>query len=346
MEGCSSSPNATSANERYLISSEVISRSYFDINRASNSRSCWGPDMKLGRSLLIGGSRDVCDLRELLPLRRNCLRLRFFWLFSFLLLCCCWSSAQQHPAGKQSILEVTQADAYARYRYIDNQVGAVTSDDLQYRFTMRPKVKIPRVGTYFGSRIETGSSFSSSWSNSGVGTSPKEWVLNAKTFFVGQRIGSRSEVDVGAMDVEQGAGTEATYTDLDAYTEGYRLRLHNLGGRYSPSKIVLHIGYLGDFNQVNAFSRLYRLGEVNYVQVLAEKSIEKWAVTSLQFDRLSGFNLLRGAVKFNLQGSYWINEARVEAVGRMNKDAAGGWALHLTKTKGRTGKFNPGVLLL
>jgi hypothetical protein len=268
--------------------------------------------------------------------------LRFFWLFLFLFCCCYGSFAQQHQAGKQSIFEVTQADAYARYRYIDNQAGTVTSDDLQYRFTVRPKIKIPNVGMYFGSRIETGSSFSSSWSNSGIGISSREWVLNAKTFFVGKRLGSHSEVEIGAMDVEQGAGTEATYTDLDAYTEGYRLRLHNLERPHWPSKILVHIGYLGDFNQVNAFSRLYRLGGVNYVQVLTEKNIEKWAVTSLQFDRLSELNLLRGAVKFNLPDGYLVSEARLELVGRMNKDAAAGWALHLTKTKGSIGKINPG----
>ena len=252
--------------------------------------------------------------------------------------------AQQPASANQPrVLEFTQADAYARYRYTDNQFGVVTNDDLQYRFTLRPRINVPRTGTYFGSRVETGSNFSSSWSNSGIGRSPKEWVLNAKTIFIGQRIGKHTEVEVGAMDVEQGAGTEATYTDLDAYTEGYRLRLVDLHHSYAPSRVVLHIGYLGDFTSMNAFSRLYRLGEVNYVQVLAEKNFEKWAVASLQFDRLRGLNLLRGASRFNLPDHWWINEARIDAVGRTNINPTAGWALHLTKTKGRAGKFNPGL---
>lgn len=252
--------------------------------------------------------------------------------------------AQQTTSTKpRPVLEFTQADAYARYRYIDNQLGVVTSDDLQYKFTIRPRINIPKIGTYFGSRIETGSNFASSWSNSGIGRSPKEWVLNAKTFFIGQRIGHHAEVEVGAMDVEQGAGTEASYTDLDAYTEGYRLRLVDLYHPYAPSRVVLHIGYMGDFTSVNAFSRLYRLGEVNYVQVLGEKNLGKWAVTSLQYDRLRGLNLLRGASKFNLPDPWWINEARIDAVGRTNNNPTAGWALHLTKTKGRVGKFNPGL---
>jgi hypothetical protein len=222
-------------------------------------------------------------------------------------------------------------------------VGAVTSDDLQYKFTIRPRFNVPKTGTYFGSRIETGSNFASSWSNTGVGRSPKEWVLNAKTFFIGQRLGKHTEIDVGALDVEQGAGTEASYTDLDAYTEGYRLRFDNLQGAHLPSKVVLHIGYMGDFTTMNAFSRLYRLGEVNYVQVLGEKGLAKWATSSLQYDRLRGLNLLRGATRFTLPDSWWINEARIEAVGRTNNSPTAGWAMHITKTKGSVGKFNPGL---
>ena len=265
-------------------------------------------------------------------------------LFVFLLLLSSVGLAQQTAPTHHSIFEITQADAFARYRYMDNNAGQVTSDDLQYRFTIRPRLNIPVTGTYFGSRIETGSSFGSSWSNSGIGRSPAEWALNAKTFFIGQPIGHHAAIEVGAMDVEQGAGTEATYADLDAYTEGYRLTLSKLQHPYAPTRLVLHIGYLGDFTSVNAFSRLHRLGEVNYVQVMGEKNLGKRAVTSLQYDRLRGLNLLRGAAKVNLPDSWWVNEARIEAVGRTNNAPTAGWALYLTKTTGTVGKFNPGIV--
>ncbi len=250
--------------------------------------------------------------------------------------------AQQTP-GSKSIFEVPQADIYARYRYIDNTSGVVTSDDLQYRFTGRLKLNLRKTGTYVSSRIETGSSISSSWSNTGLGKSPAEWVLNVKTLFVGQRVGKKAEVEVGSMDFEYGAGTEALYADLDSYTEGYRVRVHDLEGKLMPSKVVMHFGYIGDFNKVNTFGRMHRLGEINYVQVLAEKKLGKQTTASAGFDRLRGLNLIRTSAKVTLPDPLLVNDLRIETVARLNDSATAGWALHLVKTKNRLGSFNPGI---
>lgn len=254
-----------------------------------------------------------------------------------------FAQGQQAQAGAQSIFEVPQADIYARYRYIDNTSGVVTSDDLQYRFTGRLKLNLRQTGTYATSRIETGSSIASSWSNSGIGKSPAEWVLNVKTLFVGQRVGKKAEVEVGSMDFEYGAGTEALYADQDSYTEGYRIRVHDLEGKLMPSKVVLHFGYVGDFNKVNTFGRMHRLGEVNYVQVMAEKKLGKWMTASAEFDRLRGLNLIRNAAKVTLPDTWLVNDLRIETVARLNNSATAGWALHLVKTKNRLGSFNPGI---
>jgi hypothetical protein len=251
--------------------------------------------------------------------------------------------AQTQPPAKQPILEIPQADASVRYRYVDNTAGEVISDDLQYRFSVRPRVNLRKTGTYVGARFETGSTFGSGWSNTGIGRSPSEWVLNAKTFYAGQHLGENAEVEVGAMDFEYGAISEAIYADNDAYNEGYRLRLHDLEGRYLPTKVVLHFGYVGDFNQVNSFARLHRLGEVNYIQVLAEKSLTKKVTASVQFNRLNGLNLILAGTKFNLPDRWWINEARIETVARLNNSATAGWAFTISKTKNRLGKLNPGL---
>jgi hypothetical protein len=219
----------------------------------------------------------------------------------------------------------------------------VTSDDLQYRFIGRFRLNVHKTRTYFGSRVETGSSFGSGWSNTGIGRSQSEWTLNAKTFFVGQHLGKGAEVEVGAMDFEQGAGSEATYADFDAYTEGYRFRVHDLGGRFAPSKITATVGFVGDFNTVNSFARLHRLGEVNYFQFLAEKKLSNAVLTSAEYDRLRGIDLFRAATKLTLPAAWWINDAQVETVARMNDGATAGWAIQLIKSKNRLGSFNPGI---
>jgi hypothetical protein len=250
--------------------------------------------------------------------------------------------AQDTTKKSPKIFEVPQADVYARYRYIDNNAGAVTSDDLQYRFTGRFRVNAPKIGTYFGSRVETGSSISSSWSNSGIGRSSSEWTLNAKTIFVGQQLGKKAAVEVGAMDMEQGAGSEATYADVDTWTEGYRLRVTN-EGKYLPSKLTATFGFIGDFNTPNAFTRLNRLGEINYAQVLAEKKFTNAMRASAEYDRLRGIDLFRAATKLSLPDSWWINDAQFENIVRVAPRATAGWAMNLVKTKNRLGWLNPGI---
>jgi hypothetical protein len=200
-----------------------------------------------------------------------------------------------------------------------------------------------KTGTYFGSRVETGSSFGSGWSNTGIGRSQSEWTLNAKTFFAGQHLGERADFELGAMDFEQGAGSEATYADFDAYTEGYRFRLHDIAGRFAPSKITATLGFVGDFNTVNSFARMHRLGDINYFQLLAEKKFTERVLASAEYDRLRGINLLRAATKLTLPATWWINDAQVETVIRTNDGASAGWAIQMVKSKNRFRRFNPGM---
>jgi hypothetical protein len=264
--------------------------------------------------------------------------LKVFFVFFLLSL----AALAQEPT-KPKVFEVPQADVSFRYRYIDNTQGVVTSDDLQYRFIGRVRLNVPWTHTYFGSRIETGSSFGSGWSNTGIGRSQSEWTLNAKTFFIGQQIGEKAAIEVGAMDFEQGAGSEATYADFDAYTEGYRLRIQKIAAKWAPTKVVATFGHVGDFTTVNAFARLHRLGEINYAQMLAEKSFSKTVTGSAEYDRLSGINLFRAASKVALPSTWWVNDLQAETVARMNNSPTAGWSLQMWKSKGRLGRLNPGI---
>jgi hypothetical protein len=261
--------------------------------------------------------------------------------FAFALTLCGAAFAQS--ASPPKWFDIPQADLMSRYRYIDNSGGAVTADDLQYRFTGRVKIGVPQWGTFLGARIETGSLYSSSWSNTGIGRGDSEGTLNVKTFFLAQRLGHHGEFDIGAMDMDNGAGTEATYSDADGYVEGYRLRFTGLKGRYAPSRVSATWGFVGDFTTLNVFARLHRLTDSNYLQLLAERSFNGATNTSFEFDRLAGINLLRAAVKTALPKSWLVNDLQLETTARLNNGETAGWAVHLTRTKNRLGRFNPGI---
>lgn len=264
------------------------------------------------------------------------------FIVAFLLSLACFAQdAKQTP----KIFEIPTADVSTRYRYIDTNAGTVTADDLQYRFTGRFRVNVPKAGTYFGSRVETGSGIGSSWSNTGIGRSKSEWTLNAKTFFIGQQLGKQAAIEVGAMDMEQGAGTEATYADVDTWTEGYRLRV-NGEGKYLPSKFTATFGFIGDFNTPNAFGRLYRLGEINYAQVLAEKKLTRTIRASAEYDRLRGIDLFRAATKMSLPDSWWINDLQVENVVRVAPRATSRLGAEFCEIEESFWMAQPGPLLL
>jgi hypothetical protein len=256
------------------------------------------------------------------------------------------ATAVAQSATKPKWFELSHADLMSRYRYIDNERGRVTADDLQYRFTGRVKFNIPQSGTSLGARIESGSSFSSSWSNTGIGPGDSEGTLNVKTFYLTQRLGHRAEFHVGAMDLDQGAGSEATYSDADGYVEGYRVRIGSIKHRYAPSRISATWGHVGDFNTTNAFARLHRLSDSNYLQLLAERSFNGGTNTSLQFDRLAGINLVRAATKTSLPAAWLINDLQFDTVIRLSGDQTAGWALHLVKSRNRFARLNPGIFYM
>lgn len=248
----------------------------------------------------------------------------------------------KQPAKK--FFEVPQFDLYTRYRYIDNSpLGNVTADDVQYRFTWRFRANLHATGTSLNSRVESGSVYNSSWTNTGLGRGRGEWKLNAKTFYLSQKLGKHAAIDVGAMDIDLGTSSEATYSDNDGYTEGYRLRLVDLKHRLAPSRVTMTFGYIGGFNRMNAFSRLHRMDTINYFALMAEKHFNKRVTASAEFDRLEGINLFRTAGKFKLPDSWLVHDAQLETVVRMNGEPTAGWAAFLTRTKGTLGKFNPGI---
>jgi hypothetical protein len=107
--------------------------------------------------------------------------------------------------------------------------------------------------------------------------------------------------------------------------------------------VAVTLGYVGDFNTVNSFARLHRLGEINYAQLLAEKKLSKGLIASAEFDRLRGINLFRSAAKLTLPPNWLINDAQVETVVRMNDEPTAGFAIQVFKSKNRLGRLNPGI---
>src|SRR5262249_48123066 len=154
-------------------------------------------------------------------------------------------------------------------RYVDTDPGKVTLRDEFYKISTRVQVNLLGEGTtYLQARGESGRAFNASYDFTGLGLHDRFWSFNLKSLYLGQKIGRHLEAQAGGIEYDWGAGTEATYSDNDGWLEGYRLR-YTGSGRWLPGKVSVTVGFVGDFLQPNAFARLRRMGDENYVQLLA-----------------------------------------------------------------------------
>jgi len=241
-------------------------------------------------------------------------------------------------------LQFLGAETVERFRYIDKAPGKVTDRDLQYRISTRVQVNLLGDGaTYVQARGETGRNFTAGYDYTGVGRNPAYWSFNVKSLFVGQKIGHHWEAQAGGIEYDWGAGTEATYADNDAWLEGYRMRYTGAGHGILPDKMSVTIGFVGDFLEPNAFERLHRMGDENYIQMLASKKLGKNREFSAEFDSLQGIRYSRDALHWSKLPLFVIDELSVEALTRASNDPGFGWFSSLYRTLDPKARFRMGV---
>jgi hypothetical protein len=161
--------------------------------------------------------------------------------------------------------------------------------------------------------------------------------------FLGQKIGHHLEARAGGIEYDWGAGTETTYADNDGWLEGYRLRYIGAGHGLLPNEISTTIGYVGDFLQPNAISRLHRMGDENYIQILAAKTIGKNRDFSAEFDSLQSIRYTREALHWQRLHLVVVDEILLEALLRASDDRDLGWSGSLFRTLDPKGRFRAGM---
>lgn len=241
-------------------------------------------------------------------------------------------------------LQFLSADGITHFRYVDNNPGKVTARDLYYKISTRVQINLVGEGTtYIQARGESGRSFASSYDYTGIGLHQRYWSFNLKSLFLGQRIGRHLEAQAGGIEYDWGVGTEATYADNDGWLEGYRLRYAGAGHGVLPDKISATVGYVGDFLQPNTFARLHRMGDENYVQILAVKKLGKSRDLSAEFDSLQSIRYTREAFRWQKLPVPIAPDLVLEAITRASDDPTFGWSANLARNLDKKGRLRPGA---
>ena len=226
-----------------------------------------------------------------------------------------------------SRVKVIQAEAGGRLRYLDNGPHAVTQRDLHYKFGARFTVSLTKSeNTYVHVRAETGDSFNNDHNYTAAGLGSRVNTFNVKDIFFGHEIRERAEVQAGGLDYDRGAGSEATYADNDGWLEGYRVVLKGRGASLLPNRLSFTAGYVGDLKQPDFFRRLHRLKQLNYIQILGQKSLGAKTETSAEFTGINGIPFFRAGITRKNPSLRVVDDIILEAIVRTGHNTALGWS--------------------
>jgi len=244
-------------------------------------------------------------------------------------------NSDQLTNGLNSLFRHVQflsADAITHFRYADSGPGKVTARDEYYKISTRMQINLIGDGTtYLQLRGESGRNFAASYDYTGLGQHERYWSYNLKSLYLGQRIGKHIEAQAGGLEFDRGVGTEMTYADNDGWVEGYRLSYAGLGHNL-PDKVSVTVGYVGDFYQPNVFARLPRMGEENYIQVLATKKLDRTRDLSAEYDSLQGIRYTREAFRWQKLPLPITPDLALEAMTRASDNPTFGWAGSLQRS--------------
>jgi hypothetical protein len=236
------------------------------------------------------------------------------------------SADEQKQDFLNTHIRIVTLEGAMRYAYTDMAPGHVTRRQLEYRGTTTLRLQFQKSGsTYVQTRAQTGS-FQSPFDATSVGLSRQRSAFNVKSLYLGQKIGSDFEFEVGGIEFEYGAGTEATYAANSGWMNGYRLRFNSRGGFWSRAKFSLTTGYVGDFLGPNFFSRVARMGDLNYVQALAQKPVTDTMEASIAYESINGLGLSRQALLWKQIPARIFDEAQLESNVRATDYVEAAWA--------------------
>jgi len=229
--------------------------------------------------------------------------------------------AQQRPAQTSPWFDVQEGTVSARYRYVENSAGSKTNQ-VQDRITFRGRLTPPSA-KWFALDIGafSGTSFTGGWNNTGIGTGDRVKTFSVKQIYAELRPLKGVEAQVGSLYAMRGQATEITTYDNDAYLTGERVTIRP-PSRFLVDSFTFTNAYVGDMSTPNAFERLDRLADSNYLQALAEKTLPHQIGVSAEWSRPSEGQTLRGAGRFPLPGELSAIKVRLEGYWRFN-DAAG-----------------------
>jgi hypothetical protein len=229
-----------------------------------------------------------------------------------------------------------------RYRYVRNNAGVVTNNQAQWQTQFRPRLKFDSKGKYsIAAVIATGNVFNGGWNNLGPGTGKPQSNLFVKQLFFDAKPTKKMELQFGGLDINRGEGTEITTFDNDGYITGERVVVRAPKTAWFD-EISATNAYLGDINHPSIFSRLHRLNNWNYHQLLVRKQATKYVGLSADYTFWAGADILHEAIRIKPR-NFFFSTLLLEGYERVSSPNGQGFNAFVEHTVNKKLAINGGV---
>ncbi len=143
------------------------------------------------------------------------------------------------------------------------------------------------------------------------------WEFYLRELYLSATPVKTATFEFGSFGIERGYASEATTFDYDGYITGERVRVQWPKHLYFD-QVGFTSAYLGSINQPSLFDRGSDFKNSNYLQVFADKQLNKRVGFSADYTWLAGTDTLRQAATVQVKEVKIFDKVRVEAYERLN----------------------------
>ena len=237
------------------------------------------------------------------------------------------------PAPLARWVDVQNATLNTRYRFVDTSAGAITTNQLQHRESLRARFKFDAPGKYaLNVGVFSGSRFTSSWNNTGIGLGSWQKPLGVRALYFAAQPIAGLEAQYGSLFIIKGESTEITTYDDDGYVIGQRVSVRRPRSLFFD-EMSATVGYFtSDANEYGVSKRVKYLNDrPNYGHFLVDKKIGARAGVSVDFTSVGGARTWRAATTVNTRETRAIDSILFENYKRTHDRPAYGFALTANK---------------
>ena len=229
-----------------------------------------------------------------------------------------------------------------RYRFVETSTDVVTSNHVQYRDIIRGRFNIDRGHRYtIGAGISSGTTFVSSWNNTGVGTGDLMTNHSLRILYGSAIPIPGLELQYGGLYIARGESTEITTYDDDGYVVGERVSIRRPKDLFFD-EIAATRGLVGPFSTPSLTKRWRGLHEANYRQFLLAKRVGGHIRTSGDYTYDSGAETLLAAVAVGFAPGAPVAALRYEQYWRVRVNPAAGFSVSVERPVGKRFRLQAG----